>query len=130
MAFYECPGAVVSWNEDIKCVELRFRGYIEGDDLRAAALSVLKLLEMHRACKVLTDSRDLKALTQEDQRWIDVEWTQKAKSTGLAYDALVLPKSAVAKLSVNAVMKKMPAKQIEFAYFASIEEAKSWLRSR
>jgi hypothetical protein len=130
MVFYECPGAVVAWDENMKCVELRFRGYIEGDDLRAAALSVLKLLEMHRASKVLTDTRDLKALTQEDQRWIDVEWTQKAKSTGLAYDAVVLPKSAVAKLSVAAVMKKIPVNQVEFAYFASVEEAKAWLRSK
>jgi hypothetical protein len=129
MAFYECPGAVVTWDADVKCVELRFRGYIEGDELRAAALSVLKLLETHRASKVLTDSRDLRALTQEDQRWIDVEWTQKAKSTGLAYNAVVLPKSAIAKMSVAAVMKKIP-NQIEFAYFASVEEARAWLRSK
>ncbi|HLM73357.1 MAG TPA: STAS/SEC14 domain-containing protein [Polyangiaceae bacterium] len=119
----------MTWDADVKCVELRFRGYIEGDELRAAALSVLKLLETHRASKVLTDSRDLRALTQEDQRWIDVEWTQKAKSTGLAYNAVVLPKSAIAKMSVAAVMKKIP-NQIEFAYFASVEEARAWLRSK
>jgi hypothetical protein len=130
MVFFECPGAVVTWDDAVKCVELRFRGYIEGNELREAALSVLTLLEKHRACKVLTDSRDMKALTQEDQRWIDVEWRQKAKSTGLTYNALVLPKSSVAKLSAAAVLKKLPANEIELAYFSSPEEAKRWLRSK
>lgn len=130
MAFYECPGAIVTWNDDIKCVEMRFRGYIEGDDFRNASLSVLELMEMKGASKVLTDSRDMKALTQEDQRWIDVEWQQRARTTGLAYNAMVLPKSVVAKLSAAAVLKKIPANQIQVAYFSSVEEAKAWLRSR
>jgi hypothetical protein len=129
MNFFECSGAVVSWDPAVKCVVLRFRGYIEGDDLRNASLSVLKLLEMHRANKVLTDSRDMHALTQEDQQWLDVEWKAKATATGVAYNALVLPKSTIAKLTVNAVMKKIPGK-IQIAYFSTPEEANKWLRSR
>jgi len=129
MIFYECPGAVVSWDDAIKCVVLRFDGFIDGEDLRNAALSVLKLLKRHGARKVLTDSREMKALTQEDQRWIDVEWQGKARGVGLAYDAVVLPKSAVAKMSVAAVLKKMPG-TIEFAHFSSPEQAKEWLRSK
>jgi hypothetical protein len=129
MNFFECSGAVVSWDPAVKCVVLRFRGYIEGDDLRNASLSVLKLLEMHRANKVLTDSRDMHALTQEDQQWLDVEWKAKATATGVAYNALVLPKSTIAKLTVNAVMKKIPD-EIQIAYFSTPEEANKWLRSR
>ncbi|HZF56493.1 MAG TPA: STAS/SEC14 domain-containing protein [Polyangiaceae bacterium] len=129
MNFFECSGAVVSWDPAVKCVVLRFRGYIEGDDLRNASLSVLKLLEMHRANKVLTDSRDMHALTQEDQRWLDVEWKAKATATGVAYNALVLPKSTIAKLTVNAVMKKIP-NEIQIAYFSTPEEANKWLSSR
>ncbi len=129
MNFFECSGAVVSWDPAVKCVVLRFRGYIEGDDLRNAALSVLKLMEMHRANKVLTDSRDMHALTQEDQLWIDVEWKAKGMAAGVAYNALVLPKSTIAKLTVNAVMKKIPG-EIQIAYFSTPEEAKKWLGSR
>ena len=129
MNFFECSGAVVNWDPAVKCVVLRFRGYIEGDDLRNASLSVLKLLEMHRANKVLTDSRDMHALTQEDQQWLDVEWKAKATATGVAYNALVLPKSTIAKLTVNAVMKKIPD-EIQIAYFSTPEEANKWLRSR
>jgi hypothetical protein len=130
MVFFECPGAVVTWDEDVRCVELRFRGFIEGADLRNACLGVLTLLTSKNASKVLTDSRDLRPLRPEDQQWIDVEWQQQAKTTGLAFNALVLPKSAVAKLTVNSVMKKIQVKQIEVAYFASVNEAKDWLRSK
>lgn len=130
MPFFECPGAVVTWDADAACVILQFRAYIEGDDLRNACLSLLQLLKEKNGCKVLTDSRDLRALTPEDQRWIDVEWQQLAKNSGLTYNALVIPKSAVAKLTVASVMKKVEMEQIEVAYFATAEEAKAWLRSK
>ena len=130
MAFFECPGAVVTWDEDFKCVELRFRGYIEGEALRKACLSMLELLDSKRGTRLLTDSRELKVLKQDDQRWIDVEWQQRARLTDLAYNAVVLPKSAIGQLSVAAVVKKIPSKLFEIVHFSSIDDAREWLRSK
>jgi hypothetical protein len=130
MIVFECPGAIVTWDDSMKSAVVEFRGFVAGDELRTAALTVVKLLEAHRARKLLTDSREMRAVTQEDQQWLDVEWKGKVRAAGLAYDAVVLPKSAVAKMSLNAVVKKMPPGEIEFAYFSTVEEARIWLRSR
>jgi hypothetical protein len=130
MLFYECPGVIVTWDDTLKCAVMVFRGYIDGDELRNALLSIVKLMEANRARKLLTDARQMKAITQEDQRWVDVEWQEKATAAGLAYDAVVLPKSAVAQMAINAVVKKIQPGTIEFAYFSSTEEAAKWLRSK
>jgi hypothetical protein len=120
----------VSWDDAIKSAVIEFRDFIDGQDFRDAALSVVKLMEERRAHKLLTDSRVMKAVTQEDQRWVDTEWQGKVRAAGLTHNAVVVPKSAVGKMSMAAVIKKIPAGSIEFAYFSSIEEAKSWLRSK
>jgi hypothetical protein len=130
MIFYDSPGLVVSWDAAIKSAVLRFRGYTEGDDFRQAARSVLQVLEEKGANKLLTDARDMRAMTQEDQQWVDTEWHPRARAAGLTYNAVVQPRSATAKLSVVAVVRKFPAGSIELAYFTSLEEATKWLRAK
>lgn len=130
MIIYQCPGIIVTWDDAIKSAVIEFRDFIDGDDFRNAALSVVKLLGERRGHKLLTDSRVMKAVTQEDQRWVDTEWQVKVRAAGLTHNAVVVPKSAVAKMVMNAVVKKIPAGAIEFAYFSDVEEAKRWLRSK
>lgn len=130
MIVFEHPGMLVTWDDAIKAVVIEFRDYIEGGDFKAGAYSALNLLEERRAHKVLTDARAMRAVTQEDQRWIDMEWQPKARAAGLTHDAVVMPKSAIAKMSLTAVLKRFPAGAVEFSYFSSIEEAKAWLHAK
>lgn len=130
MIFYESNGLVVAWDDATRCTVLRLERYAEGEELRKAIDSTLKLLEKRGANKLLTDSREMKVIRQEDQRWVDEDWLPRARVAGLAYNALVMPKSAIAWLTVDAMVKKVPVGEVEFGYFSDIEEAKSWLRSK
>jgi hypothetical protein len=130
MIYYESTGIVVSWDDALQSAAVEFRDFVDGDELRAAALSVVKLLEARRAHKLLTDSRAMKAVTQDDQQWLDTVWQKKVRAAGLTHNAVVVPKSTVGQMSLTAVVKKIPAGSIEFAYFSSLDEAKKWLRSK
>jgi hypothetical protein len=130
MIVFQCPSILVTWDNGMKSVAVEFRDYVDGDDLRTAALTVVKVLEERRAHKLLTDSRGMKAITQADQQWLDTEWQGKVRAAGLTHNAVVMPKSTVAQMSLTAVVKRIPAGAIEFAYFSDVEEAKRWLRSK
>jgi hypothetical protein len=130
MIFYQSKNLVVTWDDSIRCAVLQLDRYVAGEEFRKAADSTLKLLERRHACKLLTNSSDMKALPQEDQRWVDEDWRPRATAAGLRYNAVVIPKSPTAQLTVENMMKRVPAGVIEFAYFSDIEEAKAWLHSK
>jgi hypothetical protein len=130
MIFHQTKNLLVTWDDSIRCSVLQLNRYVEGEEFRKAADSALRLLERKSACKLLTNSLEMKALPQEDQLWVDEDWRPRATAAGLLYNAVVIPKSPIAQLTVDTMMKRVPVGVIEFAYFSDIEEAKSWLRSK
>lgn len=130
MIFYQSKNLVVTWDDTIKCAVLQLERYVEGDEFRKAADVTLNLLERRQACKLLTNSSEMRVLPQDDQRWVDEDWRPRATEAGLRYNAVVAPKNAIAQLTVENMMKKVPAGAIELAYFSDVEEARSWLRSK
>jgi hypothetical protein len=128
MIFYQSKNLVVTWDDSIRCAVLQLDRYVAGEEFRKAADSTLNLLERRHACKLLTNSSEMRVLPQDDQRWVDEDWRPRATAAGLRYNAVVIPKNAIAQLTVETMMKKVPAGAIELAYFSDIEEAKSWLR--
>lgn len=130
MIFYQGKNIQVSWDDMIKSVILQVDRYVEGDEFRRAADSTVRLLERRSGCKLLTNSREMKALPQDDQRWVDEDWRPRAMAVGLRYNAIVIPKSSIAQMTVDSMAKKLPPGVVEFAYFSDMEEAKAWLHSK
>lgn len=130
MVYYESPGIAVLWDDAAACVVLQVRGYIEGEELRRALDSVVRLTAEKRSRALVSDTHNMKAITQEDQLWMDEDWRPRMMAAGLRYNAVVMPTSAIAKMSLAAIVKRVPAGEIEFAYFSTLEEAKAWISSR
>ena len=78
-----------------------------------------------RSNKLISDTLQMKATTQEDQRWIDEDWRPRARAAGLRRNAVLLPKSVVAQLSLTAITKDIDF--FEFGYFSNLDEAHRWL---
>jgi hypothetical protein len=84
------------------------------------------MLISKQSTRLISDSREMKAMTQEDQRWIDEEWRPRARIAGLRMNAILLPKSVVAQLSLTAIVKKFD--EIQFRHFSELEEARKWFK--
>ena len=69
----------------------------------------------------------MKVIKQSDQDWIDQKFFPRALAGGLNRMAWVIPKSGLAMMNVDQLVRRLPAARFEAAYFATVEEARSWL---
>ncbi len=115
----------MSWDAQSHAVLIRIYGYVEGDALRVPCTKGIDLMISKRSSRLITDSREMKALTQADQQWIDDDWRPRARAAGLRQNAVLVPKSAVAKLTMAAVLRKFD--EVQFGYFSEMDEARKWL---
>jgi hypothetical protein len=131
MIYLDTPYAILSWDEIDAWVTLEFRGYVEGAVYRALLDKQIEVLVARSATKLLCDMRRMTVLTAADQAWVDSTWTPKlVKSVRHLDSALVMPKSAVAQLSLDRIVRKQPPTKLgESLLFDDIDKAKAWLRS-
>ena len=69
----------------------------------------------------------MKPIQQSDQDWATGDWFPRVLAAGLTRMALVVPKSGLAQMNVEAIMSRVPGMKLDMAYFATIEEAGLWL---
>ena len=120
----EIAGMTVSWDAPSHAVLIRICGYVEGEALRLPCNKAIELMISKRSSRIITDSREMRVLTQQDQQWIDDDWRPRARAAGLRRNAILVPKSAVAKLTMAAVLRKFD--EVQFGYFSELDEARKW----
>lgn len=130
MIYYDIPQVTVSWDEDLKAIISQWKAYSEGEIYRAAMDKGLDLLKQKKCGKVLVDSRLLRVVNQDDQKWTIENWTPRALAAGLRYSAFLIPKSALAQMSLKRMVNNFQGFSVENAYFDNVEEAREWLRSK
>jgi hypothetical protein len=69
----------------------------------------------------------MKAIQQSDQDWVTREWFPRVIAAGLKRMALVMAKSGVAQMNVEAITGKIPGDKLVIQYFGTVEAAKAWL---
>jgi hypothetical protein len=120
----------ISWDESSQAVILAWKGFISFDKLR---MGLNKGLELYQAKggkgRWLADTSQILPFSKEAERWVNEDWFPRAIAAGLKKMALVIPKSALGKMSVESVMGKVPGTELTTAYFDSQEAAKKWLTS-
>jgi hypothetical protein len=125
-AHAKTAGVSVTWDAPSHAVILRVWGFVEGETLRASCNEALQLLSKMGSKRLITDSLEIKPLTQADQRWVDEDWRPRAQAAGLRRNAILVPKSAVAQLTMNAVVRRFD--EVQFGYFSELAEAREWLK--
>lgn len=124
---------LLTWDDEEKIIYISWKGYAAGGPYREIMNKIIEILKERKATKLHADLRRMKAVTQEDQNWVNSEWLPTIKAAGLASTAMVLPESAIAMLSLNRMMDRSGVRadlQGDTAHFSDMEEAKAWLRSR
>ena len=133
MVYIDTPNALVMWDSVTRSVILEWRNFVFGDEYRGALDAVIKAMEEHRSNKVLSDSRRMRAIPQDDQDWLLKEWVPRAYKAGLKHMAIVLPKSTLGQMTLHQLAKVGPDKRLVSndgtSYFETVEEAKRWFIS-
>jgi len=126
--FFNRPNlAIVKWDPAIQAVSAEWQGMPDRAGLLSVFDAILQGIKKHHASRGLINTLALVALPQADQDWVLQVWFPRALSAGLRKWAIVLPQSALAKLTDEEVSSGVRATLLEGALFSSVAEAKKWL---
>jgi len=130
MIFYQTPQITVQWDDELKAVHNEWRGFIYGDDYKLALNKILELLIQKKADRMFSDTRKLRVLNQDDQKWAGTDWIPRVRDAGLKYQAIIIPSSQLANMAVrNTINKATLTGSTETQYFDDVEKAREWMRS-
>jgi SpoIIAA-like len=126
--FFDRPGvAVLRWEPAIRAVRIEWQGWADPAEFAAALEAGLGSLIEHRGSRWLADCRDMKAIQQSDQDWLDRSWFPRMFTAGLRRMAVVIPKSGLAMTNLEDIFRKVPGNKLDVAFFATVAEAERWI---
>ncbi len=73
------------------------------------------------------DTTDIGVIGQEDKDWIDKEWYPQFLATGVSFMAVVQPKTAIARISVDSIVAKIPGTGLTIFNCVTLKEAREWM---
>ena len=130
MIYLNKPYVLVQWDDDLKCAHIEWKGFADGAEYREAHDKIVEALTDHQGHKMLADTCAMKAVAPADQEWVNSDWLPRVWAAGLKYSAVILPKSAVAQMSLQRiVVKAKSGPDPNSGYFDNVEAGKKWLRS-
>lgn len=127
MIFFESRVAFVLWNVELQAVEVQWKAFAKGDEFKEALNKGLELIRQKGASKWLGDTSNMSAISADDQHWSNTDWFPRAISGGIKRMAVVIPKSAIAKMSVQNIVSKFD--NLEVHNFGDKSEAVHWLKN-
>jgi 3D (Asp-Asp-Asp) domain-containing protein len=127
--FFNVPGvAVVKWDPALQAAHIEWQGWANPTEFADANNAIVRALSEHHGSRALGDCRNMKVIQQSDQEWSNQDWFPRVLAAGLRRMALVIPKSGLAAMNVKDIMSRVPGTRLDVAYFATLEEARSWLK--
>jgi hypothetical protein len=131
MIYFDKPYLTIRWDLATRTVIMEWKMFVDGEAFRNGLNTGLELLVEKGASHWLADLRNLGVITPDDQKWSNEVWFPKAVSKGIRVMAIVVPKSTIAGMSVDAIMKKaeLNNRTLVTHYFDNVFDAREWLRA-
>ena len=113
---FNSPGvAVLKWDPTSGAVYVEWQGRADSTEFALLLETGLRLLKEYHGSRWLADCRKMKTIELSDQEWLDRSWFPRMFATGLECIAVLMPKSALAKMNVENIMGKVPDAKLEVA---------------
>ncbi len=130
---FSMAGVKMWIDDDIPCLINEWDGFITSDNFKKAIRKLVSLLGEYSGeygkLNMLADTRNLAVISTKDLDWVNTEINSQYVKNGASYEAFVIPEDAFGKNSVKKYVEMSTSEGVFTAkYFASIEEAKSWLQ--
>src|ERR1700730_10157184 len=127
--YFSRPGvAVVTWDPTLSAVYAEAQGWADSTELVEVLEACICALTEHQGSRWLVDGRKMKVVKQSDQDWIYQEFFPRALAAGLEHIALVTPESGLAKITVDLMLRRLPAMKVDFEYFVTVGAARAWIK--
>lgn len=94
-------------------------------EFRMAMNKTIDAIRDHQTGRIVSDTRNLGAISPENQEWSNNDWAPRAIAVGYQKIAIVLPADVFGQISVEDIMNKVG--DLSFHYFNSMEEGIKWI---
>lgn len=117
----------IYWDTDKKVVFAKWKKPGTIEQQKEATDLALDTMKAYGVKELLFDPTELGMFRVEFKTWLDTVWFPRALSLGLNKIANILPKSELAKMSLDQILTKVD--NFQSKYFDNLVEAKTWLKS-
>ena len=125
--YFSIPGvAEVRWDEAASMVLVEWDGWANSSEFKGLLDAELKALSEHQCTCLLADCRRQRVLNLADQQRANEVWLPAVIKAGLKRFAIVLPESEIAAGHLRERLGEVT--QMQVGYFATLEEARDWLK--
>jgi len=119
------------WDVESRAMIAQWKGGSEGRDIRQGLDAGLSAFKRKRPyAQWIGDTTYIGSIAEPEKGWVDRDWFPRFLSTGVEFMAVVMPASAVAKLSVKNIILKIEDSKLTVFNCATLEEARTWMQSQ
>jgi len=124
--------AVLVYDTQNKWIYLCYLGFVPRTEHRLINQELLELVTAKKATKMLGDLTRMGAIAPDDQKWMIEFWAEQTAKVAPLSIALILPKQAIASMSLKSFDKLAtpdPISPSNTRHFSSDAEASAWLKT-
>jgi hypothetical protein len=125
---YSSDTLTLSWEPTERYLKVVRVGFHKGAPFHTELEKILEELAAHGGYRQLNDFRKMKPVAPEDQDFINRDWLPRLVRAGLRRSAVLAPESAIAQMSLTAVVARVADVELNTNYFGDEQAAVDWLR--
>jgi predicted transcriptional regulator len=121
------PWLHIHWDSVHSCVHSVWKGFANSAEFRAGLLKGLQAVREKRASGYVSDTRMIKVIVRDDQKWAQETVIPLMVAAGLERMALVTAASGLGKLTVEEIVDMVDNKGLLMRTFDSMPAALRWV---
>lgn len=118
----------MEWDDDIEAVIYTWTDFASGERFREGANMILEYFRNNDVSKLIVDTSGINAHDDEDQKWLQEEWTPEMLEAGMECSCVVYPESAIAQMDRDRMQEQLDDFPYDALWTDSMEEAREWTR--
>jgi len=120
----------IFYNSTKNYLSIHWNGFPPSNDFREACMKILDFIKKYQTGKLLTDNRNAKLFSVDDQKWLNNEWLPKAIKAGYYCSATLINEDVFVKTAIANIINKRNQDNVKAKVFISEDEAINWLSAQ
>jgi hypothetical protein len=122
------PWLHMHWDRSHKCVISVWKGFANSAEFRAVLGKGLQAIRERHAIAYVSDTRKLKLIVLEDQKWANETLIPQMAAAGLKRLAMVTADAGLGKVTVEEIVKLVDNRPLLMRTFDSMPAALRWVK--
>lgn len=120
----------LEWDDELDTVLYTWKQFVTDEQFKQGANAILEYFENNDVSKLIVDTSTITAHDEEDQQWLEEEWTPAVSEAGMEYNCVVYPESTIAEMDRKRIQEQLSNLPYDALWTDSMEEAREWMAER